>query len=390
MDDPRITHAPGRVARLIARCLSGDTRSAASEIEADGLWEYVATAADRLEVVPVLARQLERSMTLVPTRVSAQLDAGCEHVEAAGVYQRERMEPVLTGLQRANIDFLLLKGAALDTLLFDHPGMRPMADVDLLIRPEDVGRADALLRELGCTPGADLLNDDFYPRFYYEREYFTPDCPPVKIDLHVRPFRPLRYARTVPDDALWEDPLSVRIGSCDVAIPNPTHMLIHLAVHAACHGLIGLKWLYDIKRWLDCFGDRIDLKDLAGKCRRWQLTLPVRRTLEAVADLFGPPSTVHRQALHAVCRPTSWRDRLLLAQCPHDYDRPVRALAVNMLCTPGLRFRLAYLRSVLLPGRRHLAQLYPHRHPGWPIVAHGVRIARGLTRPFAADDPQPA
>jgi hypothetical protein len=57
---------------------------------------------------------------------------------------------------------------------------------------------------------------------------------------------------------MWQDVREVRVADLAVQIPGPTEMLIHLAVHSACHGNIQLRWLYDIKRWLERFGDQID------------------------------------------------------------------------------------------------------------------------------------
>src|SRR5512145_1726360 len=107
-------------------------------------------------------------------------------------------------------------------------------------------------------------------------------------------------------------------------------MLIHLAVHAACHGAAELKWLYDLKLWLDRYGNRLDIHVLAGKCRKWKLVWPVRVALERVASLFGESSVYLQRTLSALrrCR-TGWKDRLALAQSPRDAEHPLAALAVN-------------------------------------------------------------
>lgn len=379
-----------RIQSLLGRCLGDEAVSAAREIERDGLWEYVVNLACEHEVGGAMIGRLRAERIEPPQGAWVQLEACHEQIAAANAYRQSRIAPCLRRLAEEGIAFRLLKGVAMNAVFSDHAGSRAMIDVDVLIRPEDADRADRVLRELGCTPGADLLNDDFYPRFYYEREYLTSDRPAVKIDLHVRPFRPLRYARTVPRDAMWAESLRVRYGEAEVAIPGLVDMLIHLAGHAACHGCSGLKWLYDIRLWLDRFGDQIDMDDLAWKCRAWGITAAVRQALEAVAMTFGSASGSLNHALETLDGSTDWREKLMLAQAPKDIDRPLAALVVNMLCTPGWRFRLGYLRSVLVPGRKHLGQLYPRRHFGWPIMAHLVRAGRSIARPFRSAEPQAA
>ena len=49
---------------------------------------------------------------------------------------------MLRALERGRVDTLLLKGAALTFLDYPEPSLRPMADVDVLVRPGDIRRAD--------------------------------------------------------------------------------------------------------------------------------------------------------------------------------------------------------------------------------------------------------
>jgi hypothetical protein len=387
----RGSHPVDRLTSLVADCLTDRAPAAAEKISRDGLWDQVVGRACSAGVGGVVARQVGVRSIEIPRAAAIQLDSYRKHVAAATAYGLERVEPALARLREADIPFLMLKGAALNAVLYKAPGLRPMMDVDLLIRPSDARRADEALKGLGCRPGPDLVNEDFYPRYYYEREYFLPCRPEVKIDLHVRPFRPLRYARFLADDALWDDPLPVSYGRLTVLIPNVENMLIHLAVHAACHGAAELKWLHDLKLWLERYGDRLNLDVLAEKCETWKLTWPVRVALEQMGRVFGQ-SCEHLERVLGVLHEqrVDWRDRLVVAQSPRDAIHPLAALIVNLLCTPGIRFRLGYLRAVLLPGRSHLAQLYRHRHPGWPIMAHLVRIGRRLTRPFTRTATGPA
>jgi hypothetical protein len=52
--------------------------------------------------------------------------------------------------------------------------------------------------------------------------------------------------------------------------------------------------------------------------------------------------------------PESWRDRLALWHAPRDGDHLARSFAVNLLTTPGCRFKLGYVRDVLVPDRDYM------------------------------------
>ncbi|MGD2110277.1 MAG: nucleotidyltransferase family protein, partial [Phycisphaerae bacterium] len=284
------------------------------------------------------------------------------------------LERIALRFNRAEVPLMVLKGAALNLTLYEHPDERPMGDLDLMVRASDEGRARALLEAMGGLRGDPLVREDFFPRFYYELEYSVGRIYPVRLDLHVRPFRPLRYARTVPDSALWADAAKCGFGQSTVLVPCAEDMLIHLCVHAAIHGCTEEKWVQEIKLWCDRHGPDVDWGRFGAKVQAWKLAVPVREALGVVRQRYGRALPTEVRAELAQIR-TTWRDRLVLRQAPRDAGHPWCHVLVNLLCTPGVRFRSRYLRAVLVPDRAHMADWYGRRHFGWLLIAH---VLRGL------------
>jgi hypothetical protein len=279
----------------------------------------------------------------------------------------------------ARVDLMVLKGAALNLTIYANPNDRPMQDLDLLVKPEDASAACKILESLGCLRTDVMVREDFFPRFHYEVGYKSGDVSPVKLDLHVRPFRPLRYSRTVPVEALWSDAQVVNIGPTRVFIPSPGGMLIHLATHAAVHGNIRRLWLEDIVRWVEAFGDDINWSTFIDQTVAWQLVLPVRQALRWTREACGlevPAGVVDRLNSAAV----SWRDHLALWHAPRDGDHPAGHVGVNVMCTPGVRFAFEYLKAVMVPGRGHMSEWYSRRHWAWLPCAHLFRWLAPLAR----------
>ena len=286
------------------------------------------------------------------------------------------LERLVSAFNRAAIPVMLLKGAALNLTVYERADQRPMSDLDLLVKPEHAHEALALLKEHGCESGYDLIRDDFFPRYHYEVELFTGGPRPVRIDLHARPFRPLRLARTMPTDALWHEANAMRIGEAEALIPRPELMLLHLAAHAAFHGCSRVLWLYDIRRLVDHYGASIDWTLVTRCASRWQLSSAVSCAIEQTEELLGSvcPSNVRAELR---THQANWQDRWTLAQAPRDADSPFMHVLCNVLCTPGVRLRTGYLMAHLFPGAKHLATMYPYRHRGWFLCAHiwrGIRV----------------
>lgn len=283
------------------------------------------------------------------------------------------LERIAARFNEAGVPLMVLKGGALNLTLYERPDERPMGDLDLLVRIGDLARVVALLEELGCVPGEPLVREDFFPRFYYERDFSLGDIWPVRIDLHARPFRPLRYSRIVPEEAFWSRAEPVRIGQATFLAPAAEEMLIHLAAHSAIHGNGRSTWLRDIKRWVEGHARTLDWQRFVDTVESWGLTLPVRVGIKEAQRRFGNfcPDEVIRKLFG---RRVSWRDRLALAQAPRDASHPVAHVTVDFLCTPGWRFSLEYLWAMAVPGREHMGQWYRWRHRGWLPAAHVLRI----------------
>jgi hypothetical protein len=73
-------------------------------------------------------------------------------VAAAGLLQAQALTDILHALANHDIDVIPLKGVHLDVRAYGGPGKRKDGDHDLLIRPEQLADAVAVLHELGYTP----------------------------------------------------------------------------------------------------------------------------------------------------------------------------------------------------------------------------------------------
>lgn len=308
---------------------------------------------------------------------SAQLNA----VGFRSLHMMRVLERVAAAFNDADIPLLVLKGAALKLVLYAQFNERPMEDLDLLVHSEHLDRASNLLETLGAVRGEALVREDFCPRFHYEVEFSLGDVYPVKIDLHVRPFRPLRYSRLVPSDALWARAQRVHVGRATILVPSVEDMLIQLTAHAAIHGCSQRKWLRDIKLWIAAHQNDIDWNRLLATVEDWQFSLPVREGLGSAAREVGAVYPEHVISRLADMR-VSWRDRLALWQSQRDADHPVAHVLVDALCTPGWRFSTAYLLAVAAPGRQHMGDWYRSRHWGWLPCAQLLRWFRPVLSSF--------
>ncbi len=363
----------------LARCLAGGEFPTAGSRE----WSFLAETAGREGLAGLLLESAARHRMEPPLPARLRLQEQATQVASGTSHRLRSFAAIARGFADEGMPLLLLKGAALHLTLYSSPGLRPMSDVDCMVPLERSADACALLDRLGCRRGPEPVRPGFFPTFHNELEYFTPHPDhPVRLDVHARPFRPLRYAQLLPSRAFWEEATARELYGARVLVPGPADMLIHLVVHAAIHGANRLLWLYDIYRFAAENSDELDWHSLMARARTWGLIHPLRVGLHRTERVFGSflPADVRATLNQAHA---GLRDRLALWHAPRDEAHPLSHVAVNVLSIRGWRPRLRYLAAVLRPAREHLGSLYPWRHPGWTACAHAWRILRAVGRSVA-------
>src|SRR5688572_23898151 len=108
-----------------------------SALRAVRSFEELAIAAEHHGMEPLVLAHLGRTGLAIPGDLHARLAARrTQHAHAAAVRMRI-VADVADAMAQAGVPFLVLKGAALAHLVYDDPRLRPMRDVDLLVRKAD-------------------------------------------------------------------------------------------------------------------------------------------------------------------------------------------------------------------------------------------------------------
>lgn len=200
----------------------------------------------RHRVEAYLQRHLPSAVrAALPAPVAAQLRTlGLTNAQRA----MARAGELIRGTQllaQQGIRSLAFKGPVLGVQLYDEPGVRHAGDLDLLLAPADVARADAVLRETGYQ----RAQPDFELTPFQWRKF---------LDLHheVSLWNPERRIAVelqwqlegLPDasfEALWPARVPVSVaGETLLTLPEAVRPL-HLFTHGAKHGWAMLSWLLD-------------------------------------------------------------------------------------------------------------------------------------------------
>ncbi|HEV2273624.1 MAG TPA: nucleotidyltransferase family protein [Acidobacteriaceae bacterium] len=157
---------------------------------------------------------------------------------ALSLFLARELDELLEQFEEHQIRVLPLKGPVLADLLYGQIGLRPSDDLDLLVRPEDYARAEALLFELGFTP---LGEADDYHRDFGRNGTF--------VELHFGVASPSALRFDV--EGAWDRARTVPFRSREVLFFSPVDLILYLSLHGVKHGFAKLIWVVDMVRALE-------------------------------------------------------------------------------------------------------------------------------------------
>ncbi|MEW6532982.1 MAG: nucleotidyltransferase family protein [Thermodesulfobacteriota bacterium] len=180
------------------------------------------------------------------------------------------LRPLLAALNDTGIPLICLKGAYLGRFVYKDPALRPMLDLDLLVREEHFEECGRELERLGSRLSVELDPDE-ERLLKLPRVYGCSGPPPEFIDLH-RCVRSMGYYE-LRSDIVWDNAVEGDLYGGRVFYLSPELNLIHLALHTLNHG-------GDLRDWLDL------VLLLHTVNLNWDRLIALARSLGAMRPLF--------------------------------------------------------------------------------------------------------
>jgi hypothetical protein len=174
------------------------------------------------------------------------------------------------------VPFMLLKGGAYLTDLYEDPGERRLTDIDLLVRHEDVKR---LARRLAAAGYESVFGDVEFRRF----EVASTTRGGVHFEFHWWLGRPLRTR--IPQEEIWRRAVPTVLEDVRCLRLDPEDALLYHVVHAADHFFgPSLKWTIDLKEMLRRW--HLDFNHLLRSATDWRLRVALDQALAHLERLF--------------------------------------------------------------------------------------------------------
>lgn len=251
-------------------------------------WALFTALVSRHRVGGLVHRALAESGMTPPAERAGRLSRQASAIAADTLRQVAESRRLAAAMNAAGIAFTFLKGATIARLAYDNLAVKQAWDIDLLVAPERVHEAAAILVDLGYRrdiPGPDLPEAAFREWIDLCKESLWTHRGGAVVELHTRlvdnPLLLPGISATSPQQEVAVAP--------GIALPTLEDgpLFTYLCLHGAAHGWSRLKWLADVAAFV-----RRDGRD-AEALYRQSLTLGAGRSsaqaLLLCADLLALP-----------------------------------------------------------------------------------------------------
>ena len=214
----------------------------------------------------------------------------------------------VTALQSADIETMVLKGAAIVPLYYQDYGVRPMADVDVLVRPSRAPEAARILAKAGWVPRDDL--EQRMRRQNHALPFANSNRHEVDLHWNLGGLFDLPEAPTRSLDTFWNGSVPLELGGASSRALNATDTALHVILHGVRgHWGSRLRWPPDALTIIRRAEADIDWDRLIAMATAWHAVLPVRDALAYLRAAFDAP-VPERVVAELSARPVSRRERL--------------------------------------------------------------------------------
>jgi len=312
-------------------------------------WERLVATAERQGVAPIMGVNLARCNARelgLPADLALRLELALFENVATKEQDAARLAGALSHLAAAGLEAMLVKGAALDLLVYEQPGWVVSRDIDLVVRRrsgEPLPHGDWEVRRPLCALGI--------------------ECDPFSHhDVTMNGLLPVRFER------IWRDARPVAVHGVPALAMAPEDLLLSLAINACRKRFLHLKALFALAETVRRL--EIDWALLALRAREDRVEGIVYTALAVTRETVGAP--IPPEAFDLLGLPTARAGLLRLL---------VRALlATGSLA--GFEGGRSGRRSGLRGRQINLSLLLPYASYRREQLFQSLRAATGYHRPL--------
>ncbi|MGB6421749.1 MAG: nucleotidyltransferase family protein [Anaerolineales bacterium] len=320
-------------------------------------WEQCYQLIAANDVAP-LVYSIIRDQGIFPPILEQKLQKAYEHNRVRNIYLFSELKTILRRFEVAGIPNILLKGCALSKEIYGGVALRPLTDMDLLVRP---GETKSALRELKLL-GYESLKPErgVNSSLLFENEVLLvkPGLFRTVIEIHWSLLDSPYYQHYLDMNWFWQTAGKLDFFGATTSIFSPEAQLLHLCAHLMLHHSgEGLLWQHDIAEVIVHYNDILNWDELFDLAKIFDLIIPTQNILSLVIAKWHLP--VRSEILKRLNELQPSANELKVhAYLTGDKSSSGRSFLNDLRSMPDIRMRMRFILNNLFPAPTYMISRY--------------------------------
>ena len=327
-------------------------------------WESILKKVTIHRIGPILSYAIKKASSdcYIPQSFKNILDRAYETTLARNTFIYHISDKLIKGFKDREIPLLIMRGPALGKSLYPDIALRPMSDIDILIKKEDYPKAHEMLYQLGYRT--------FIPSYTSQVIYVNKDSQmPLEIELHWD----LDSKLEEDINQIWNNTRTIKTNANDMLMPRPEELLGHLLGHLNKHirrGEAKLIWFCDIYLLIKRYGEDMDWNYFWNKVEGNSLGKPLYEILSLIKEWFEAPFAADRlktvkdsYSEEEIFNPDT-RGKII-------YTSPLSKVR-------GFSNKIRYILRMLFPDKKFMARFYSKDQKSFSYLFYFYRLRRAF------------
>jgi hypothetical protein len=348
-------------------------------------WKYFTDTVIRNGLGPLAYRNFSyvENYSLLPEETISQFKQLYYLASSSNKELYDHFFHALNAFAEQGIEVVALKGIFLAETVYKDTGLRPMSDIDLLVKKEDAWKCVAILNKMGYA------SKEIFKSAYAEKYSLRKHLPPmisgkVSIELHLQAHveDPV-YSVNIED--YWKNARKTMLAQTATLTLSPGDLLQYLCIHLDHHFYGGMIMLYqycDLAAVLKNYKNEFDWNAFIHSCEKYNCQKNVYRQLFLSHQYFQAPLPQEVLENDNFCCDTQTERLFLLyleGKTKEVSKELIHGTVRNLKTIKGIRKKMIFLFHDIFPSAAFMRKRYRIRNGPFVLLWYYlIRIKTGV------------
>ncbi|MBM3319532.1 MAG: nucleotidyltransferase family protein [Candidatus Eisenbacteria bacterium] len=256
-------------------------------------WDSLERIVFRSRVVPVVALRLsseEALRDLFPGTLVRSIEEEGEKTAARNLFKEQELAGLVTAFEAEGIPVIVLKGLPFGERFYGNSVLREVRDIDLLVPPEFMDRAERALCDLGYALFEGIHSRAYYRRHHFHLVYVRRGLGIDVVELHWN-LLPHPWNLNVDVGSLFRGSRAYDYRGSRIRVLSPVDEAAHLSASLRMGLFVSIKRLLDVEKILRAVRNEVAAEEIVARGEEWGIGEEVRTALFFADRFWGEGGT---------------------------------------------------------------------------------------------------